>query len=211
MFVLGNFWDESLLWFLKVLLEQFYFCLRLTWTNSKFSKMYLGNLSQITLSNMSLLALILSQTGITSTLIWPWHLSMASFHVKDKNEDFGLLSVSPSHWSRASGPSFHQSVIMPEIPKNKSNSIQSWYCQSSKPTRFWITFHMLQLMIWSAWTRFPQIALMSQVLKSRYNSTLTCLVPGLRLQLLWNVSHVLARDLEHFKLFSQILPMSQIP
>ena len=144
MFGLGDFWDKWPLQFLKILnLLSFYL------DNFKMFKKHLGNLSQITLSNMWLLVLILSQTDISSSLRWPWHLSMVSFDVKYRTEDFELLFVFSSQWSKVFGPSFSQSVILSTIQKNKSNSIPRWLCQSSKASRFWITFHVLQLMIWT--------------------------------------------------------------
>ena len=94
--------------------------------------MHLGNLSQITLPNMWLLLLILSQTSICSTLRWLWHLSIASFDVKYRTEDLELLFVFPSPWSSVFEPSFPQIVKMLKIPKNRSNSILRWLCQSSK-------------------------------------------------------------------------------
>ena len=102
--------------------------------------MHLGNLSQMILSNMWLIVLILSQTGICSTFRWSWHsvclhlmwnmeLNTLNYFLDFPANDLGYLDpVSP------------KSDIIPKVPKNKSNSIPRWLCQSSKTLKFWITF-----------------------------------------------------------------------
>ena len=73
---------------------------------------------------LSLMALILSQTGITEVSDG---LDTSVFDVKYGAEEFELIFVFPSPWSTIFGPSFSKIAIMPQIPKKLR-----WLYQLSK-------------------------------------------------------------------------------